>query len=80
MSKQSEAKERQGYVPKITPMVCSNCKNFDSVVTQEPSQYGGTWAKETGMRCRLGGFKAMRTGSCNQHDHAGPNAVLTGLP
>jgi hypothetical protein len=71
MSKQSEAKERQMYVPKITPMVCSNCKHFDSVVTQEPSQYGGTWTKETGMRCGLGGFKVMKMGGCNEHTYCG---------
>jgi hypothetical protein len=70
MSKQSEAKERQMYVPKLTPMVCSNCRHFESVVTQEPSQWGGrTWTKETGMRCGLGGFKVMKMGSCNEHEH-----------
>ena len=70
MSKQSEAKDRQMYVPKITPMVCSNCRHFDSTVTQEPSQYGGgTWTKETGMRCALGGFKVMKMGSCNEHEY-----------
>lgn len=68
MSKQSEAKERQAYIPKLVPTVCSNCKHFESVLTQEPGAYGGAiWVKETGVRCGLGGFKVMKMGSCKEH-------------
>lgn len=69
MSKQSEAKQRQMYVPKVTPMVCSNCKHFESVVTQDRSYWRGTWTKETGMRCTLGGFKVMKMGICIEHTY-----------
>ena len=72
MSKQSKAKEFQGYVEKVVPMTCSNCKHFRSVITQEPSQWGGgTWTKETAMRCDLGGFKVKKMGGCNEHLYSG---------
>jgi hypothetical protein len=59
MSKQSEAKERQGYEKKASPNFCSNCKNYSSL--------GSGW-NETAMRCEIGEFKVMRQGICNLHE------------
>lgn len=76
MSKQSEAKCRQAYVDKRVPSVCSNCKHFSSVVTQEPSRWGGgTWTKETALRCGLGGFKVKKMGGCSEHQLATAEAT-----
>ena len=66
MREQSEAKERQGYVPKAVPHTCVNCKSFTSNVENIATQYGnGTWRRETNMRCLYGGFAVKKMGTCN---------------
>ncbi len=67
MSKQSEAKERQGYVAKVIPMVCGNCKHYDSKITERKSVFGGVWRDESEKRCGLGGFAVKKIGGCNEH-------------
>ena len=66
MSKQSEAKARQGYVPKFTPNVCGNCINFHSIVVEHPSYMGGTWKDEKKVKCKIGQFAVKKQGTCNE--------------
>lgn len=71
VSKQSEAKERQGYVAKVIPMVCSNCKHYESKVTAREGVFGDVWNDESEKRCGLGGFAVKKMGGCNKHLYSG---------
>lgn len=76
MSKQSEAKEKQGYNPKPVPHVCGTCGNFESDmdwpkwVKDEPEKYKDFMTesskKETNTRCLLGGFAVKKMGTCRE--------------
>jgi hypothetical protein len=63
MSKQSEAKKRQGYVKKSVPQVCMNCKQFIS--DKVPYSYNPAILKEVNKRCVIGGFAVMKTATCD---------------
>ena len=65
MSKQSEAKEAQGYTKK--PASCGNCANFKSEITQVPPPPGWSkgWTIEKYLRCGIGGFAVGRNGHCS---------------
>lgn len=69
MSKQSEAKQRQGYDDKPTPRNCGNCTNFrsDSVHMGNSWNPAGYW-EEKNLRCGLGGFAVKKRGICNKFD------------
>lgn len=72
MSKQSMAKARQGYTPKAVPTTCATCEHFTSdkiIMTTPWSKY----TKETNVRCKIGGFKVMRMGSCLEWRKSTPN-------
>ena len=73
MSKQSDAKAAQCYVAKITPMVCSNCKHYESKITEHEGVYGGIYHDESEKRCGIGGFAVKKMGTCSLHDYVGPN-------
>ena len=64
MSKQSEAKEAQGYSKHSAS--CGNCANFKSEITRLPAPYD--WRNELGIeknrRCGIGGFAVGRNGHC----------------
>lgn len=62
MSRQSEAKERQGYTPKAIPKVCMNCTHYRSEIVT--TKYGGI--EEKSKLCEIGDFKVMKMGSCNE--------------
>lgn len=65
MSRQSEAKEEQGF-NKVAPM-CSNCKKFMfQIVTKE--SYGVNYKHETNFECTQGRFKVGKTNWCEQHE------------
>ena len=68
MSKQSEAKERQMYVPKLMPMVCGNCKHYKSTITTATG-FGRTFKFESDRRCGIGNFAVKKMGSCNEHTY-----------
>ena len=70
MSKQSEAKKRQGYVAKPLSNRCRVCKNL-KVTEIEKSGWGGTWIKEK-LRCGIGGFKVTPNAVCNEFIKAEP--------
>jgi hypothetical protein len=77
MSKQSEAKKKQDYVPKAIPQTCGNCGNLEqtpyyySVETNDrieglnpdESKYALTYYDN--LRCGIGGFAVRKMGTCN---------------
>lgn len=76
MSKQSEAKERQEYTPKLIPGICSNCEHM--VCKRELPKWvqaingdGRYTLAEYGVdkefRCGIGGFSIKKQGSCAEH-------------
>ena len=66
MSKQSEAKERQGYVPKALPRTCCNCAHFKMDTETKTTQWGQSWTVDTNLRCAIGGFAVKKMGTCNE--------------
>ena len=68
MSKQSEAKEKQGYNQKAARRVCSTCGHFKSDMKNqlgyngEPSGY----MVEKNLKCGLGGFAVKKMALCNE--------------
>ena len=67
MSKQSKAKEEQGYEAKPIFNMCSNCKHFKSEMITEQTSFGD-YTKETNIHCSLGGFAVKKQGTCNKHE------------
>ncbi len=65
MSKQSEAKEKQGYVSKAIPQTCVNCACFtnEEIVMKTP---WSSYTKSINQRCGIGGFKVMKMGTCDE--------------
>lgn len=66
MSKQTEAKEKQGYVAKAIPQTCGNCQNFQSDKTEREGYLGGTFIDEKNLRCGIGQFAVKKMGTCNE--------------
>ena len=78
MSKQSDAKSRQGYTPKVVPATCGNCRNCEAVMG-ERLMYVDPYRSEAGthmamtptsQRCRVGDFTVHRMGWCRLHAEA----------
>jgi len=67
MSKQSEAKETQGWKKKSP--TCSQCIFFTSIEKREVSSYGGTgtFITDTNLRCKRGNFKTGKSSWCIFH-------------
>ena len=63
MSKQSEAKKKQDYVPSYEPNYCMHCKNFRSDIVQMKNDWV-TWSEEKNVRCGIGGFAIKKKGTC----------------
>jgi len=66
MSKQSEAKEKQGFLKKSP--TCSNCVNF----CLETEKYTTQWSpqeftREFNLRCKIGDFKVGKSNWCTLH-------------
>lgn len=64
MSKQSEAKESQGFLKECHK--CSNCKYFSSEKIEEKTRWG-IYKKEINLKCSLGNFKVAKSNWCKQH-------------
>lgn len=62
MSKQSEAKERQGYT--TDPKNCGSCKHFQCDLEEQKGYYYKPFYIERNKRCGLGGFAVKKTASC----------------
>lgn len=80
MSKQSEAKEAQGYTTAVRN--CGNCANLTSERAlpawmvrdnEERSRIGmppypvETFGVEKNLRCGIGGFTIKKTATCTKH-------------
>ena len=67
MSKQSEAKEKQGF-KKDSPK-CSNCVNFSSEKENYTTQWSSTeYTREFNLRCKIGDFKVGKSNWCSLHN------------
>lgn len=67
MSKQSEAKLKQGYMPKAIPTTCCNCTHFHSDMVERSAgvfQSCG-WVEEKNLRCLVGEFAVKKMGTCS---------------
>lgn len=68
MSKQSEAKQAQNYMPKASPNYCSNCQFYRSDKEVKMNNWSKTeWIDEKNMRCGIGGFAIKKQGVCDVH-------------
>lgn len=68
MSKQSEAKERQGYALNPVNRQCQNCKHFKYDEVLDPFTKEGAMVRGN-LRCGLGLFKVILTSNCaNNHE------------
>jgi hypothetical protein len=80
MSKQSEAKAAQDYIPKAHN--CADCASLksdmvmpqwmiDSNIQYENNGYGlhfsDSYRNEKNIRCGIGGFAVKKSGICSQH-------------
>lgn len=65
MSKQAQAKEKQGF-RKDSPK-CGNCRYFSCIEDCVTSQFG-SYITETNLRCDLGNFKVGKSNWCNNHE------------
>ena len=63
MSKQSEAKEKQGYTRDIKN--CGNCSHF--TCDKEAFGFRMQYTKEKNLRCGIGQFKIHKTAVCDIH-------------
>ena len=74
MSKQSEAKERQGYIQKANQRVCSTCLNYRSALDYpewlKSPKYDSVRKPENkvevNIHCGLGGFAVKKMALCNE--------------
>lgn len=66
MSKQEEAKKKQGFITK-SPM-CSNCINFKSKKEQVKRPWSSQlFTVESELRCGIGMFKVGKSNWCNEY-------------
>ena len=65
MTKQSEAKAKQGYVAKAVPQVCMNCRHFKSDIANYNGWDGNTYQKEKNIHCAIGQFAVKKMGTCD---------------
>lgn len=75
MSKQSEAKEAQGYLKQS--MSCQHCKHFSSeFIDRNPTWASSSYiiTEEKSIRCMLGGFSVQKTASCDKFERKTPSA------
>ena len=71
MSKQSKAKDNQGYIEGPIPKTCATCVSLAMdrlpVVGWDGKPNG--YMKETNVRCAIGGFAVRKTATCNEWKH-----------
>ena len=66
MSRQSEAKEAQGYDPKPVAYICKNCHFFQFEGKEYKNYYGEVYQEKRNLRCGLGGFAVKQTARCEK--------------
>lgn len=67
MSKQSEAKQAQGYEQKPVITVCKNCKHFKFKI-EEYVPFGGVYYLDKEIRCGIGGFAIKKMATCKLYE------------
>lgn len=65
MSKQSDAKEKQGYTKVLK--TCGNCQHL-SKETERLRGYFGRYEIDKKLRCNIGGFAAQKMATCDRHE------------
>ena len=73
MSKQSQAKEAQQYVPKVIPQTCGVCRNCEPVMGEVMRYKDPTYTSDgthmatekVSQKCSIGGFAVKKMGSCS---------------
>jgi hypothetical protein len=65
MSKQSDAKEKQGYTRVLK--TCGNCR-FLSKEIEKVSNYYATYEMDKKLRCSIGGFAVQKMATCGNHE------------
>lgn len=65
ISKQQKEKNKQGYIAKPIPNICSKCEHF-LITIETATGYYGYYTKEKDLRCALGGFAVKKTATCNE--------------
>ena len=68
MSKQSKAKEAQGYT--MEQSTCANCTHYSSKVVEIKGIFGGVYCNESNKRCSIGGFAVKKTATCKKFEVA----------
>ena len=63
MSKQSAAKDFQGYT--TAQHVCATCTHYASQKVDYEGVFGGTYINESNKRCSIGGFAVKKMATCN---------------
>lgn len=66
MSKQTDAKARQGYNLKPIMPVCSTCRYYTSRMESGKTSWGAKWNQEKELRCGIGGFAIKKMASCDE--------------
>lgn len=72
MNKQSEAKEKQGYISKAIPQTCGVCQHCKPVMgdvlryKDNQSYLSGTHivSEQVSQKCAIGGFTVKKMGTC----------------
>ena len=64
MSKQSEAKAKQGF--RKESAICSTCAFYTSEI-EDVKRWQGDYTIESKLRCGVGGFKVGKTNWCTLH-------------
>jgi len=65
MSKQSDAKEKQGYTKVLK--TCSNCQHLRKE-TEQLKGYFGRYAVDKKTRCYIGEFAVQKMATCDRHE------------
>lgn len=68
MSKQSEAKERQGYIEKPSLRKCSTCRYYSYEVETRKDWADVEYEIKKKIRCAIGGFTIKANAICNRFD------------
>lgn len=68
MSKQSDAKEAQGWQKKAD--MCADCRHFTSDIESIPDSWRPNkfWTEEKNLRCSLGDFKTGKSNICKRFE------------
>lgn len=66
MSRQSEAKSRQGYVDKSESGKCNTCRYF-KYTEEKYKVWGIVYTERKNLKCKLGNFSVKDDSFCNKY-------------